>query len=408
MSVIKRFLANTKANVSLIFGLSIIPITLIAGGAIDYAGRSGDTAMLQATADAAVLAGSLDGIPDAQRGDRVREYIKKNSDPEIVKNIEKIAFKYDSATGAGTLSIKAQLPASFMTIAGVKSWEVEIKASAIARPTVPRVLDVAMCIDVTGSMTPTINSVKNRALTFESDVNAELDRRKLPRFDSVRVRVYAYRDYGGNYRYNSSDGWLVDKYPNGWVQRPANVWTNLGDDVPMQTSAYFTLPKDASAFQSFVGSLAANGGGDYPESGLECVNEALNANWIKKGDVLAGSPLPVYAAYPMIIVWTDIDAQPPSHARSLSNPNYPPASIMPRDYAGLLAKWNNPSRLDQKNKRLITFMPSSSSTPNWNPLRSWSNYYSGGLLSAGNTNMVNKVVDAIQTLPPNRTPQLTQ
>ncbi len=168
------------------------------------------------------------------------------------------------------------------------------------------------------------------------------------------------------------------------------------------------LPAEASAFAAFVGTLQANGGGDYPEAGLECVNEAMNAAWLKKGDPMPdGSGLASNEVYPMIVVWTDIDAQPLSFSGSLLNLNYPPATEMPRGYPELEAKWGDAARIDQENKLLVTFMPNAG-TPVWNRIKSWQHYFSGGTLASGNTDMINKIADAITTLPQRRTPTLTQ
>jgi Putative Flp pilus-assembly TadE/G-like len=415
MSAMRKFLRGDGGNVAVALGVSILPVALAIGGAVDYSVKSQAQAQIQGALDAAVLAGVMAGIPDGSREDRMAEAFNGNIDSKIRPHIASDDFDYAPSTHTAHARVTAEIPNSFLQLMGMDVWPIAADSEAVAGASGTRVLDVGMCIDITGSMQNTINAVKAQALSFEGDLNGELEGRGLPRFNSMRVRVVGYRDFGGNnpaYRsnhYDEATGGYVDKMPSpGAVWRGPGDARNYGDDAPLTASAHFTLPADASAFAAFVGTLQANGGGDYPEAGLECVNEAMNAAWLKKGDPMPdGSGIPSNEVYPMIVVWTDIDAQPLDFVWSKKNPNYPSAADFPRDYPGFEAKWNDNARIDQENKLLVTFMPSSG-TPVWNKIKSWQHYFSGGTLAAGNTDMVNKIADAIATLPQRRTPTLTQ
>jgi Putative Flp pilus-assembly TadE/G-like len=411
---IRKFSRGDGGNVAIMLGVSIMPVALAIGGAIDYSLKSQAQAQIQGALDAAVLAGVVAGIPDDRREERMAEAFNGNIDPKVRPHITSDDFDYTPGTHTAHARVSAEIPNSFLQLMGMHAWPVVAESEAVAGASGTRVLDVGMCIDITGSMQSTINAVKAQALSFESELNGELEDRGLPEFNSMRVRVIGYRDFGGNnpaYRsshYKTATGGYVDKMPSpGAVWRGPGDARNYGDDEPLTASAHFTLPAEASAFAAFVGTLQANGGGDYPEAGLECVNEAMNAAWIKKGDPMPdGSGLASNEVFPMIVVWTDIDAQPLSFSWSLLNPNYPPVADMPRNYTDLEAKWGGDS-IDQENKLLVTFMPGSG-TPVWNRIKHWQHYFSGGTLAAGNTDMINKIADAIATLPQRRTPTLTQ
>jgi hypothetical protein len=164
------------------------------------------------------------------------------------------------------------------------------------------------------------------------------------------------------------------------------------------------MATEVSSFQTFVNSQSATGGGDIPEAGLECVNNGMSSSWKNKGDVITtgvNAGKAIEAVFPVIVVWTDAPAHAPSHARSLLNPNYPSASVMPRNYADLLTKWNNTTVIDQTNKMIIFFgnpdnyLPSYPSDDGWSKVKTWPGYYLGGTLTEGNTNMVKKIADAI-------------
>jgi hypothetical protein len=55
-------------------------------------------------------------------------------------------------------------------------------------------VDIVFCIDVTGSMTPIIDAVKDNALRFYDDVQTNLTD-KGKNVDELRVRVIAFRDF---------------------------------------------------------------------------------------------------------------------------------------------------------------------------------------------------------------------
>ena len=95
-------------------------------------------------------------------------------------------------------------------------------------------VDIVMCIDATGSMSPIIEEVKANAISFyEQFVNCmeEADKDVA----QLRIKVIAFRDYGC-------------------------------DSEPMIQSEFFVLPDQNEDFRSFVDSIKATGGGDGPEN----------------------------------------------------------------------------------------------------------------------------------------------
>jgi Flp pilus assembly protein TadG len=415
LSMSKRSLKKSDSgNIAISFSLSVFAILLVAGGAIDYSNIVRQQTSLQSAADAAVLSSVSFDLNDESREEQAVVYFENNLHDDLsgVARIE--SFDYDTTLQQARISVAAEIPVSFLKLAGYSDWPLKAVASANAGSPPNRVLDIAMCIDVTGSMQDTINAATASALGLEAQINGEMASRNLPPFDAVRAVVYSYRDFGGNnpdYRsnhYKVATGGYVDRMPNpGAVWMPAGDATNYGDQVSLQTSAHFNLPQQAGDLRDHLATLVANGGGDDPESGLECVNAALNATWLKKGESMPnGLPGTIGAVFPMIAIWTDVDAQPPAHPFALLNPNYPSDTVMPRDYNGLLAKWQDANRIDQTNKLLLTFMPSD--TPVWDQIRQWPGYFNGGSLSDGEDEASDRIADALATLPSTKTPTLTE
>jgi hypothetical protein len=188
-------------------------------------------------------------------------------------------------------------------------------------------VDIVFCIDVTGSMTPIIDQVKDNALRFYDDVQSNLTA-KGKNVDQLRVRVIAFRDF-------AADG-----------------------GAALDESPFFTLPDERVRFSEFVNGLVAEGGGDAPESGLEAVALAIDSPWTTTGD----------RRRQVIVVWTDQPAQP-------LNPSVLPpdiASRVPSDFSALTDAWEDEQgRMGSSAKRLILFAPDG---PGWSDISGvWEN-----------------------------------
>jgi hypothetical protein len=188
-------------------------------------------------------------------------------------------------------------------------------------------VDIVFCIDVTGSMTPIIDQVKENALRFYDDVQSNLTA-KGKNVDQLRVRVIAFRDF-------AADG-----------------------AAALDESPFFTLPDDRADFSAFVNGLVAEGGGDAPESGLEAVALAIDSPWTTVGD----------RRRQVIVVWTDQPAQP-------LDPSVLPSDIasrVPVDFSALTDAWEDEQgRMGSSSKRLILFAPDG---PGWSDMSGvWEN-----------------------------------
>jgi len=179
-------------------------------------------------------------------------------------------------------------------------------------------VDVVMCIDVTGSMSSIINTVKRNAMGFYDAFKECCDNNGI-QLTGLNAQVIAFRDK------NVDSNWL-------------------------QTSSTYWLPEQRDDFNGFVNGLYADGGGDTPESGLEALEAAFNkTDW----SVDDGYHRQV------VILWTD--------APYLVGSSYTNLTVdMLKD------QWNAlPS-----GKRLILFAPYSSEYGNrgsWGNLDSWTN-----------------------------------
>ena len=115
-------------------------------------------------------------------------------------------------------------------------------------------IDIVFCIDVTGSMSPVIDLVKETVRKLPHDLKDEYAKKDKV-VDTLRIRVIAFRDFEA-------------------------------DADAMQASEFFTVEpgSDLAKFETFVNGLSASGGGDEPESALEALSIAQSSNWTHEGD----------------------------------------------------------------------------------------------------------------------------
>ncbi|MCA3565133.1 MAG: pilus assembly protein [Methylocystis sp.] len=411
--ILQKFRSDQRGNVALMFAFSMVPIAAAMGAAVDYSNMTNSQTRIQAAADSAVLAAAKPDELAANRLTTAKAYFEAQLSPAERSMVKVSDFTLSSDETKIFAKIDAFIPTYFFGITGRSTHDFKAQAAAaIGKPYV-RQLDIVMCIDATDSMDSTVDAVKNNALNLEANLNAEL-KKKNEAFDAMRVRVIFFRDYGGNILPTSNPKRKPKSVWWGTVEIDLDVampdyWKYSGDKVPMNFSPFYTLPSDNTAFKTFVDAEVVYGGGDIPESGLECVNEAMDSPWAKVGDVITdvkGGKKTLDAIHPVIVVWTDQGAHAPGYSNSLKNPDYPPATKMPRTYADLRGKWDNPAKIDQSNKMLVFFgdpdkiQYSGDNTRNppadgWLKIKQWPNFMVGGTLNDGNTQLVSKLAGAI-------------
>lgn len=343
-----KFTACERGVAAIIFAIVLIPVLLIAGAAVDYTHVSSSKAALQEQLDSAILAGAGYETSDPEEK---KEFALKHfyaAMPTYLKPfVHTLNLELTSDDEGLRGTIDAVVPTQFMYVLG---WD-EMRTTLVSEADIKirnRQLDMAFCIDATGTMQEEIDGVTKAAASLESAINEKLkEKDKLP-FDAMRVRVIFYRDF-------SNERGPLDKFAP-----PLTPTTyddpNYADFIaPMNSSNYgrfWTLPDQRASFRSFLDAENAVAGNDEPEAGFVCLNEALSSDeWAQKDDPLASdSRKTITEVTHLIAFWTDANARPidDPHARNL--PRY-----QPRSYDELKAKWDDPGRFNQGNKLLIFF-----------------------------------------------------
>lgn len=186
-------------------------------------------------------------------------------------------------------------------------------------------VDMVFCIDSTGSMRHVLDFVKHNALNLYKDIADEMEK-KHKVINQLRVKVIAFRDY-------IADG-----------------------DEAMLSSDFFILPQQAQMFHDCVSGIAAKGGGDIPEDGLEALAYAIRSDWSREG----------VKKRHIIVAWSDAPTHDLGHGKAA--PWYPEG--MAKDFDELSLWWEDEQlggSMDENAKRLLLFAPDA---PSWNRISS--------------------------------------
>ncbi|GGP45442.1 vWA domain-containing protein [Streptomyces melanogenes] len=202
-------------------------------------------------------------------------------------------------------------------------------------------VDIVLCVDVTGSMAPVLNQVKEGALSFHGRLKTVMARRGMA-VGRMRLRVIAFRDFGADRNH------------------------------AIERTAFLDLPEQDAEFAEFIAGLRATGGGDVPESGLEALALAVRSPWSAETDDRRH----------IVVLFTDAPAHPlgkhtPRRRAAKSPSDRPPwwssrrkaaTSASPSDYDvyprtldELHDQWGREgldgALMDQSAKRLLIFAP---------------------------------------------------
>ena len=382
---VQAFVRSRKGSVGMIFSLTALPAIALVIVAVDYSASIAEKGRVQMALDSAVLAAANSSSPSTTSDQRVTTATKMfNSaigrDAPTVTNVQ---FTVDD----GTNQINGTVTTSRRSVLNGQLYTANYKSSAIPTATLVRALDVALCVDATGSMQNTLNAVQNNVANFKTALDTAISSAGYRPFDQTRVRVIYYRDFGGNGVYNL---W-------GWHLTGAA----LGDDPALVASDFYNMgtSSDVSAFQSYVYTQSAWGGGDLPESGLECLYKAMNSSWAHVGDTLSGGKK-VTDVFPVISIYTDAGAHPPNFTYSVQNPNYP--ADMPRNYTDLLAAWNNSSVIDQSHKSILFYGNPDvdddyyfGNVSGWKTVKTWGGFQNPASLTSANNNFIASLAKGI-------------
>ncbi len=188
--------------------------------------------------------------------------------------------------------------------------------------------DIVYCLDLTSSMKPIIDKVKETALTLHDKLQHVMSTNYQRSIKQLRIKVIGFRD------------------------------AYCDASKAFEISRFFYLPEEAAEFKSFVDGLEPKGGGDIPENALEALALAIKSDWCKTIDNSIRKRH-------IVIMFTDAPAHPLEKSKDGTDSYYPEG--MPAEYVDLVDWWCSQGKLasgtcvemDPIAKRIAVYAPES-------------------------------------------------
>lgn len=271
------FLRDLRGNVALMFGLIIFVVLCGAGIAIDLQRASLARAEINEAADASLLAAARykSMNPNASAAELTavaRKIFDNGLNGRMKISVDAFAIRFDSASELFALDVDATLDTLLMGVVGQKT--VDIGTRAEARLGKPPLLEVALALDVTGSMKQhgKISALKRAAGDL---IDTLFDMEGA----DVKMGIVPFAQYVNVDASNAGSGW-VDAPKGAWsgcvgsrayplnVQDTGYVASRVPglSGVPCPT-ALLPLTADQTALRKKINSLSAQGW-TYIPSGL--------------------------------------------------------------------------------------------------------------------------------------------
>src|SRR5215467_13374428 len=145
----QRFRAARSGNVTMIFGLSLIPVMALTGAAIDYSRANGTLVQMQAALDATALMVSKEA--PKLTADQITQEANAFFTAQFTRPDAKLVVNYSSADSSLTLTGTATVNTTLARLVGMNTTSMPISATTTVKWGISR-LRVALVLDNTGSM----------------------------------------------------------------------------------------------------------------------------------------------------------------------------------------------------------------------------------------------------------------
>lgn len=187
MKIWSRFAGGKRGNVTITFALTVLPLLLAVGAAIDMIRADEAKTALQSVADAAALAaGASPSTTEAELRYIAEDYVSRNFSPGTVKSIDSMEFSTADDTQTIAVQLKGEFPTSFFALVGVTTFDINVKATVERAADGP--LELVMALDITDSMSldGKLEALKSAATKLTQSVMVS---------DNAKVGIVPFSDY---------------------------------------------------------------------------------------------------------------------------------------------------------------------------------------------------------------------
>lgn len=154
---LKSILRDERGNVAMIFGLMLIPMCGLVGGAVDYSRANRVKTELQSAVDAAAIAGLRAQGTTTQRIAVATASFKANYYPSVASNDPSASLTPQVTIAGDTVTVVATQNVETMFLSVIGTDFNAVSAESVVEKSGGHKVEVAMMVDLTGSMGATRN-----------------------------------------------------------------------------------------------------------------------------------------------------------------------------------------------------------------------------------------------------------
>jgi Flp pilus assembly protein TadG len=245
-SSVRNFAADERGNVAVLFAFMSTIILLVAGIAIDYARTVNMNSRIGAAADAATLAAGramLDGkLNDEEVETLAKSYVRVNAESGTAMQgtYSEPVISLDRELGSVKVDVGVRVPTTLSRLSGRTEMNAPVSTAAVFEQ---KDVEVAMALDVTGSMTEytsdRVRKIDALKKSFKLFVNNLLPEH-MPDGRKVRIAVAPYSSgvNMGPFAKSASSNRSKDKCV---IERTGGA---VNTDRPVGSGAYFKVHED--------------------------------------------------------------------------------------------------------------------------------------------------------------------
>jgi Flp pilus assembly protein TadG len=203
--MLRRFLESRSGNFAILSGVTMIPLCLAAGLAVDYSRHHSAQRHLQEMADATSLALAASKEQNQARLEQVaNDYLAANRTSSRVQHVSVASVV--ATTESVDVELIGSIPTTFMGIAGYQT--LDVGASALAERATRGTVEVSLVLDNTWSMSDVDAKGVRKIDALKSAASGLVDQLLKSPDGGVRIALVPYGEYvnvGTQHRNNS---WL--------------------------------------------------------------------------------------------------------------------------------------------------------------------------------------------------------
>ncbi len=196
---------DTGGNVAMLFGLTVVPLLLAIGIAVDYNQAAAVQQKLNGTVDAIALASARAHDDENLRQTIGQKFLDGNMGDYLNGlTVQDLVVEFDDETKTVSVRVTAKVPTHLMSIAGIEEQTVSSRSKVSYEGHVSEPVSLAMVLDVSGSM-----GWNNKIGTLRSAATTLLDKLDVADPDAQYVRT-GLVTYSNSIQQTENMDWGID------------------------------------------------------------------------------------------------------------------------------------------------------------------------------------------------------